>query len=302
MGRLRDGFSARVADAHDAELPPGEAGELLLRADEPFAFATGYWGMPDRTVEAWRNLWFHTGDRVVRDAEGRFRFVDRLKDAIRRRGENVSSYEVEQVLLSHPSIAAAAVFPVGSELAEDEVMAAVVPEAGAVLDPVELVRFCETRMPHFAVPRYVDLVDDLPRTENGKVRKVALRERGVGPSTWDREAAGVTPLRTRRSPDNDGRLAVPPGGTLPYGLRTGLPSGRPKAHTAWHGRGGSSSPEALLRAPCGPRPRTPQARLQGFAAGCVDGGPYASSVNAYSPLQTGQTRERNRNDERRMRP
>ncbi len=197
MGRLRDGFSARVADAHDAELPPGEAGELLLRADEPFAFATGYWGMPDRTVEAWRNLWFHTGDRVVRDAEGRFRFVDRLKDAIRRRGENVSSYEVEQVLLSHPSIAAAAVFPVGSELAEDEVMAAVVPEAGAVLDPVELVRFCETRMPHFAVPRYVDLVDDLPRTENGKVRKVALRERGVGPSTWDREAAGVTVARRR---------------------------------------------------------------------------------------------------------
>jgi crotonobetaine/carnitine-CoA ligase len=197
MGRLRPGFSARVADEHDAELPPGEAGELLLRADEPFAFATGYWGMPDRTVEAWRNLWFHTGDRVVRDAEGRFRFVDRLKDAIRRRGENVSSWEVEQVLLSHPSVAAAAVFPVRSELAEDEVMAAIVPEAGATLDPVGLVRFCETRMPHFAVPRFVDRVDDLPRTENGKVRKVVLRERGVTPSTWDREAAGVVVARRR---------------------------------------------------------------------------------------------------------
>jgi len=197
MGRLQPGFSARVADANDVELPAGEAGELLLRADEPFAFATGYWGMPQQTVEAWRNLWFHTGDRVVRDAEGRFRFVDRLKDAIRRRGENVSSYEVEQVLLSHPSVAAAAVFPVRSELAEDEVMVAIVPETGARIDPVELVRFCETRMPHFAVPRYLDLVDELPRTENGKVRKVVLRERGIGPGTWDRDAAGVIVARRR---------------------------------------------------------------------------------------------------------
>jgi crotonobetaine/carnitine-CoA ligase len=197
MGRLQPGFSARVADSNDDELPAGEAGELLLRADAPFAFATGYWGMPQQTVEAWRNLWFHTGDRVVRDAEGRFRFVDRLKDAIRRRGENVSSYEVEQVLLSHPAVAAAAVYPVRSELAEDEVMVAIVPEAGAVIDPVELVRFCETRLPHFAVPRYVDLVDDLPRTENGKVRKVVLRERGVGPATWDREVAGVVVARRR---------------------------------------------------------------------------------------------------------
>jgi crotonobetaine/carnitine-CoA ligase len=197
MGRLQPGFAARVADEHDDALPPGEAGELLLRADAPFAFATGYWGMPERTLEAWRNLWFHTGDRVVRDADGRFRFVDRLKDAIRRRGENVSSWEVEQVLLSHPSIAAAAVFPVRSELAEDEVMAAVVPEAGASIDPVELVRFCETRMPHFAVPRFLDVVVDLPRTENGKVRKVVLRERGVGPSTWDRDAAGVVVARRR---------------------------------------------------------------------------------------------------------
>jgi crotonobetaine/carnitine-CoA ligase len=197
MGRLQPGFSARVADSNDAELPAGEAGELLLRADAPFAFATGYWGMPQQTVEAWRNLWFHTGDRVVRDAEGRFRFVDRLKDAIRRRGENISSHEVEQVLLSHPAVAAVAAFPVRSELAEDEVMVAIVPDAGARIDPVELIRFCETRLPHFAVPRYVDLLEDLPRTENGKVRKVVLRERGVGPATWDREAAGVVVARRR---------------------------------------------------------------------------------------------------------
>ena len=113
-GLAAPGFEARVADEHDVELPAGEAGELLLRADEPFAFASGYFDMPDKTVEAWRNLWFHTGDRVVRDADGAFRFIDRIKDAIRRRGENISSFEVEQVLLSHPAVAAVAVYPVRS--------------------------------------------------------------------------------------------------------------------------------------------------------------------------------------------
>lgn len=185
MGWLRPGFQARVADEDDAELPPGEAGELLLRADEPHAFASGYFNMPEKTVEAWRNLWFHTGDRVVRDADGAFRFVDRIKDAIRRRGENISSFEVEQVLLSHPGVASCAVYPVRSELAEDEVMAALVAREGALIDPAELVRFCESRLPYFAVPRYIDVLADLPRTENGKVQKFKLRERGVGPQTWD---------------------------------------------------------------------------------------------------------------------
>ena len=197
MGMLQPGFAARVVDEHDAEVPRGVAGELLLRADEPFAFATGYHGLPERTVEAWRNLWFHTGDRVVCDAHDRFTFVDRLKDAIRRRGENISSHEVEQVLMSQPGIAQAAVFPVRSELAEDEVMAALVPAVGTTIDPVAVIRFCESRMPHFAVPRYLEVVEDLPRTENGKVRKTVLRERGVGPATWDREAAGIVVARRR---------------------------------------------------------------------------------------------------------
>ncbi len=197
MGRVRDGFFARVVDAQDNPVPDGEPGELVLRADEPFAFATGYFGMDDKTVEAWRNLWFHTGDRVIRDGEGYFRFVDRLKDAIRRRGENISSYEVEQVLLSHPQIAAAAVYPVRSELAEDEVMAAIVRRADADFDEVALMRFCETRMPYFAVPRYVTFASDLPRTENGKVQKYKLREEGVTAATWDREAHGYQ-IRRRK--------------------------------------------------------------------------------------------------------
>ncbi|MGH8429148.1 MAG: AMP-binding protein, partial [Solimonas sp.] len=126
MGRIFEGFAARVVDDEDNEVPDGTPGELILRAEAPFAFATGYFGTPEKTVEAWRNLWFHTGDRVIREGDGYFRFVDRLKDAIRRRGENISSFEVEQVLLSHPEIATAAAYPVRSDLAEDEVMAAIV--------------------------------------------------------------------------------------------------------------------------------------------------------------------------------
>jgi crotonobetaine/carnitine-CoA ligase len=111
---------------------------------------------------------------------------DRIKDAFRRRGENISSWEVEQVLMSHASVAAAAVFPVQSELAEDEVMAAVVLRDAATLEPAELARFCERLLPKFAVPRYIDLVAELPRTEYAKVQKYKLRERGVTPTCWDR--------------------------------------------------------------------------------------------------------------------
>ncbi len=193
MGWLRPGFEARVADEWDAERPRGEAGELLLRASEPFTFAAGYFGRPEQTVQAWRNLWFHTGDRVVQDADGAFRFVDRIKDAIRRRGENISSFEVEQVLQSHPAVAGVAVYPVQSDLAEDEVMAAVVARDGAALDLAELVAFCVSRLPRYAIPRYVELMAELPRTENGKVQKYKLRERGVTAATWQRPPPPVKP-------------------------------------------------------------------------------------------------------------
>jgi crotonobetaine/carnitine-CoA ligase len=189
MGWLRPGFHARVVDEQDAEVPRGEAGELVLRADEPFAFSNGYFGMPEKTVEAWRNLWFHTGDRVVQEQDGAFRFLDRMKDAIRRRGENVSAYEVEQVLLSHAQVAIAAVFPVRSDLAEDEVMAAIVPKEGELLDLQELADFCERRLPYFAVPRYFDVVRGMPRTENGKVQKFKLREQGRTETSWERPSA-----------------------------------------------------------------------------------------------------------------
>jgi crotonobetaine/carnitine-CoA ligase len=192
MGPVSDGFEGRVVDDADNPLPDGTAGELVLRAAEPFAFATGYFGMPERTVEAWRNLWFHTGDRVVRDADGYYRFIDRMKDAIRRRGENISSYEVEQVLLSHPEVVEAAAFPVRSELAEDEVMAAIVPRPGSALTPAVLAQYCQGRMPAFAIPRFIELMDALPMTENGKVQKFRLRERGVTAATWDRQGVDTS--------------------------------------------------------------------------------------------------------------
>ena len=191
MGRVMPGYEARVVDELDTPVPDGSPGELVVRADQPYAFATGYWRMPQATVEAWRNLWFHTGDRVVCE-DGWFRFLDRMKDAIRRRGENISAWEVEQVLHLHDRVQAAAVIPVPSPLGEDDVMACVVPRPGEAIDPVELIRFCEPRLPYFAVPRYVEVVEELPLTENGKVRKFVLRERGVTPATWDREAAGIS--------------------------------------------------------------------------------------------------------------
>jgi crotonobetaine/carnitine-CoA ligase len=195
MGRVAPEFDAMAADEHDAAVPDGTPGELLLRSHIPYAIATGYFGMDDKTVEAWRNLWFHTGDRVVRDADGYFRFLDRTKDAIRRRGENISSYEVEQVLLAHPAVAAVAVYAVRSDLAEDEVMAALVYKTGQAIAPETLLDFCQPRMPYFAVPRYLRVLDDLPRTENGKIRKFRLRDEGITGDAWDRDAAGYRVAR-----------------------------------------------------------------------------------------------------------
>lgn len=199
MGKVRPGYEAIVVDEDDNILPDGTPGELLLRSLYPHAFSVGYHDMPAQTMAAWRNLWLHTGDRVWRDAEGRFYFMDRIKDAIRRRGENISAFEVEQVLLSHPAVAIAAVYPVPSEHGEDEVMASLILRDGAALSPEAILDFCQPRMTYFSVPRYLRFADALPTTENGKVQKFRLREMGVTPDTWDREAAGYQVARTVRA-------------------------------------------------------------------------------------------------------
>jgi carnitine-CoA ligase len=188
IGRTAPGITAQVVDDDDVSVPDGSAGELVLRADEPQCFASGYFGMADKTVEAWRNQWVHTGDRVIRHADGTFVFVDRIKDVIRRRGENISAFEVEQVISALPEVEGVAVYPVPSDLAEDEVMAAIVLRAGAVLSAVDLFEACARDLPRHAVPRFVTFVVELPRTENGKIQKFKLRERGVTVGTIDRLA------------------------------------------------------------------------------------------------------------------
>ena len=144
--------------------------------------------MEDKTSEAFRNLWFHTGDGLRRDADGWYYFVDRLKDAIRRRGENISSYEVEQGLVSHPSVAeiAAIGVPADQEAGEDEVMIFVVREADATLSADELWAYAEQQLPSFAMPRYIRFLNELPKTPSEKVRKVELRDQGVDEETYDR--------------------------------------------------------------------------------------------------------------------
>ena len=187
-GRRREGFEVRVVDEHDIEVPDGELGELIVRADEPWVLNSGYFNMPDKTAEAWRNGWFHTGDGFVRDADGWFTFVDRKKDAIRRRGENISSMEVESFVNEHPAVLESAAVAVPSEWGEDEVKVVVVPQPGESVAPAELHTFLTERMPRFMVPRYVEVVAELPKTPTEKIRKVQLRESGVSAATWDATA------------------------------------------------------------------------------------------------------------------
>lgn len=182
-------WECKIFDEYDEEVPPGTVGELVIRPTRSYQMALGYWQMPEATVKAWRNFWFHTGDLLKQDEDGWFYFVDRQKDALRRRGENISAWEVEQVVLTHPEIAEAAVYGIPSDLTEDEVALAVVPEPGAEIDPMELIKFCEPRLAYFAVPRFVRVVSELPKTQTEKVRKVELREAGVE-NAWDREESG----------------------------------------------------------------------------------------------------------------
>lgn len=187
MGLVRPGFSIRVVDGHGVPVPNGQPGELLIRSDQPHAMATGYHAMPEATTKAWQDLWFHSGDRVVLEQDGWVRFVDRIKDVIRRRGENISSVEVEQVLRQHPAVQEAAVYAVDSELGEDEVMAALV--LREPVDFAELCQFCVPRLASFAIPRFLRVVDTLPQTENGKVRKQVLKAAGREAAQWDRDVA-----------------------------------------------------------------------------------------------------------------
>jgi crotonobetaine/carnitine-CoA ligase len=175
----------------------GTIGELIVRTDMPWAMNSGYHKNPEATAKAWRNGWFHTGDAFRKDADGNFYFVDRMKDAIRRRGENISSFEVEAEITAHPAVREAAVVAVKSELSEDEVLAVLAPVPGQTIDPVALIDFLRPRMAHFMIPRYLRILPDLPKTPTQKVQKHILKTEGVTADTWDREKAGIRIAREK---------------------------------------------------------------------------------------------------------
>jgi crotonobetaine/carnitine-CoA ligase len=185
-------FDVRIFGDGDEELERGNDGEIVVRPKQPNVMFEGYWGRPDATVAAGGNWWFHTGDIGRIDDDGFLYFVDRKADYLRRRGENISSYEVESVLLKHGALVDAAVHAVPSDMTEDDLkITATVKEDVAVTEE-ELFRWCIDQLPYFALPRYIEFRDELPRSPVGRVLKRTLRDEGVTPSTWDADAAGIT--------------------------------------------------------------------------------------------------------------
>lgn len=187
-GRVAPGFEIRIADEHGQPVPVGTAGEILVRSYEPCALMAGYDGDPAATVAAWKDLWFHTGDAGKLDADGDLHFTGRIKDAIRVRGENVSAFEVERAIGDDPAVLEVAAIAVPCELGGDDLKIVVVPRAGAKADPEALVELARAKLPKFAVPRYVEFVDALPKTPTNKVMKHVLRAQPFTANTWDRNS------------------------------------------------------------------------------------------------------------------
>ena len=205
-GRPVPGVALRLVDTHDQPVPEGTVGELILRPDEPWTISHGYLNDAEATARAWRNGWFHTGDLFRRDADANYYFVDRAKDMIRRRGENISSFEVEAELLAFPGVRAAAAVPAPGDGGEDEVLAIIELQSGASFDPAALIDFLQPRMAAFMIPRYVRVVAQMPLTPSQKIDKHVLRTAGITPDTWDRLAA---PARATPAPLAYGRVTDP---------------------------------------------------------------------------------------------
>jgi crotonobetaine/carnitine-CoA ligase len=200
-GRPASNFEVKIFDEDDFELPPGEIGEIVVRPLEPFSISYGYLNRPEAWLDVWRNMWFHCGDRGYVDEDGYLFFVDRIKDMIRRKGENISSEEVERQLNSHPDVVESAAIPVPAQTAEDEVKVFVVLRSPGAVDEEALTEHMRRTTPKFMVPRYVEIVDTLPKTGSLKVEKYRLHEIGLNARTWDSEAGRYveTPSPAARS-------------------------------------------------------------------------------------------------------
>ena len=190
-GRPRDGVSLRVVDENDIEVPNGVTGQLVVRTDLPWAMNHGYYKNAEATAEVWRNGWFHTGDVFRMTDDGDFYYVDRIKDAIRRRGENISSIEVESQIMQYDAVQECAAIAVPSEFGEDELMVVLAAKLGQTVEPKKLLEFLQPRMAHFMIPRFIRIMDELPKTPTTKIQKATLREDGITADTWDREEAGI---------------------------------------------------------------------------------------------------------------
>lgn len=194
-GRPSPYFEIAIQDEEGNCCLPGEAGEICVRPRFPSTTMNGYFGVPEKTVEVTADCWFHTGDRGMIDADGFLFFLDRLKDAIRRRGENISSFEIERILNSHPAVAESAVIPVPAQLGEDEVKAVLVFKPDSSVSEEEIFQFSAANMPYFMVPRYIEVRTELPRTPTMKIKKAELKSECNGEATWDCEKAGLRVTR-----------------------------------------------------------------------------------------------------------
>jgi carnitine-CoA ligase len=196
MGTINPCLEVAIHDDDDRPVAHGERGEIVVRPREPSCMMLGYWRQPEATLHAFRNLWFHTGDLGTLTDDGFLTYVDRTKDVIRRRGENISSFEVERAVNAHPNVLECAAYALPSEITEDEVAVAVVAQPDSPVDLEALVRWCVETMPRFAVPRYVRVVPELPKTPSQRVEKYKLRAEGVTADTFDREVAGIVVPRS----------------------------------------------------------------------------------------------------------
>lgn len=195
-GEVVPGWEVRVVDRHDQQIPVGDAGEAIVRCSRPSVMSPGYVDDPAATASAWTNAWFHTGDLVRQDAKGSFYFVGRTKDAIRRRGENISAYEVELAMSAHAAVAEVACVPAPSDDGvDDEVKVWIVLKPGAPVHHSQFLEHAFDRLPHHMVPRFYEFTSEIPKTPTGKPQKYSLKERGNTEATWDRVENGYRVTR-----------------------------------------------------------------------------------------------------------
>ena len=194
-GRRNPDFDVRIVDDDDNELPPNQPGEVIIRPLKPNAMFDGYWRDPEATLRVFGNLWFHTGDIGTFDENGYFYFKDRKKDYLRRRGENISSFEMESTFLLHPNIEEVAVHAVLSPFGEDDVKVTAVLTEGSELGEETLCVWAIERVPYYAVPRYIEFRDALPKNSSGRILKYQLRDEGATPDTWDLEKSDIKVTR-----------------------------------------------------------------------------------------------------------